>query len=163
MNPMIRYWPLLFIAIPLIEIYLFIEVGSRIGGFNTVLLVMLTVFIGVTLLRYQGFATLRRAQQNMQQGQMPAQEMLEGMVLGVGGILLITPGFLTDTLGLFCLLPPTRRWLLRRLFAGASVQMHSQFRAEQSQSQSQPPQDKPAQPGAVNQGHTIEGEYRRED
>lgn len=163
---MIRFWPLLFIAIPLIEIYLFIEVGSRLGGFNTVLLVVLTAVVGVNLLRYQGFTTLRRAQQNMQQGQMPAQEMLEGMVLAVGGVLLITPGFLTDALGLFCLLPFTRRWLLRSLFAGARVQMHSAFQAGQRQNPSSNPnpQDKPPpQPDAVNKGHTIEGEYRRDD
>jgi UPF0716 protein FxsA len=154
---MIRYWPLLFIAIPLSEIFLFIEVGSRIGALNTVMIVLLTAFIGVNLLRYQGFNTLRRAQQQMAQGQMPAQEMLEGLVLAVGGALLITPGFLTDTLGLICLLPPTRRWLLRTLLARATVQMHSQFQATQTRHESA------GQPASPHKGQTIEGDYRRED
>jgi len=157
---MIRYWPLLFIVIPLTEIFLFVEIGSRIGGLNTVMIVLLTAFIGVNLLRYQGINTLRRAQQQMAQGQMPAQEMLEGMVLAVGGVLLITPGFLTDTLGLICLLPPTRRLIIRYLLARATMQMHSQFQAgpgyEKHDSSTQSPPHE-------HKGRTIEGDYRRED
>jgi UPF0716 protein FxsA len=153
---MIRFWPLLFIVIPLTEIFLFVEVGSRIGAFNTVMIVLLTAFIGVNLLRYQGITTLRRAQQQMAQGQMPAQEMMEGMVLAVGGVLLITPGFLTDTLGLICLLPPTRRLLLRFILARATIQMHSQFQAEQTDDSAAPPHHE-------HKGRTIEGDYRRED
>ena len=158
---MIRYWPLLFIVIPLTEIFLFVEIGSRIGGVNTVLIVLLTAFVGVNLLRYQGFTTMRRAQQQMAQGQMPAQEMLEGMVLAVGGVLLITPGFLTDTLGLICLLPPTRRWLLRIILARATMQMHAQFHQP---GQPYEEHDTATQsPPHVHKGRTIEGDYRRED
>lgn len=155
---MIRFWPLLFIVIPLTEIFLFVEVGSRIGGLNTVMIVLFTAFVGVNLLRYQGFTTLRRAQQQMAQGQMPAQEMLEGMVLAVGGVLLITPGFLTDTLGLICLIPLTRRWLLRYILARAAVQMHSQFQAGQARDT-----DTTTQPHSEHKGRTIEGDYRRDD
>jgi len=154
---MIRYWPLLFIVIPLCEIFLFVEIGSRIGAFNTVLIVLLTAFLGVNLLRYQGFSTLRRAQQQMAQGQMPAQEMLEGLVLAVGGALLITPGFLTDSLGLLCLLPPTRRWLLRTLLARATMQMHTRFHDSQHW------QHDPGHSASSHKGHTLEGDYRRED
>jgi UPF0716 protein FxsA len=153
---MIRYWPLLFIVIPLTEIFLFVEIGSRIGGLNTVIIVLLTAFLGVNLLRYQGITTLRRAQQQMAQGQMPAQEMLEGMVLAVGGVLLITPGFLTDTLGLICLLPPTRRLIIHYLLARATLQMHSQFGAGQVH-------DTATQSPPEHKGRTIEGDYRRED
>ena len=157
---MIRYWPLLFIVIPLTEIFLFVEIGSRIGGLNTVMIVLLTAFIGVNLLRYQGINTLRRAQQQMAQGQMPAQEMLEGMVLAVGGVLLITPGFLTDTLGLICLLPPTRRLIIRYLLTRATMQMHSQFHTGQTYEEHDTSTQSPPH---VHKGRTIEGDYRRED
>lgn len=155
-----RFWPLLFIAIPLSEIYLFITVGGEIGAFNTVLIVLSTAVIGVNLLRYQGIATLRRAQSQMAQGQMPAQEMLEGLVLAVGGALLITPGFLTDFLGLLCLLPFTRRALIRFWLARVSVQMHAQFHGGQI-----PPRpDEPKPPGSTSEpGRTIEGEFHRDD
>jgi UPF0716 protein FxsA len=93
----------------------------------------------------------------MAQGQMPAQEMLEGLVLAVGGALLITPGFLTDTLGLICLLPPSRRWLLRTLLARATLQMRSQFQAGQGR----PPG--PDQADSAHKGRTIEGDFHRDD
>jgi UPF0716 protein FxsA len=166
---MIRYWPLLFIAIPLTEIYLFIKIGGQIGALTTVMIVLATAFIGVNLLRYQGFSTLQRAQQNMAQGQMPAMEMMEGLVLAVGGALLITPGFLTDALGFLCLIPATRRALIRYIMARTSVRMHSKFqdaRWQQADHGQQPGTDQGAGKGGSQSSrdhHTIEGEYRRED
>ena len=74
---MFRFWPLLFIIVPLVELYLIIKIGAIIGALWTVILVVLTAVIGVNLLRYQGFSTLRRAQMNMAQGQMPAMEMFQ--------------------------------------------------------------------------------------
>ena len=99
---------ILFIVIPIIEITLLINVGQAIGAWYTVALVLLSAFIGVNMLRMQGLATLARAQQKMAQGEMPQQEMLEGLVLAVGGALLITPGFVTDVIGFCCLIPMTR-------------------------------------------------------
>lgn len=105
---------LLFMTVPIVEMLILIEVGQLIGALPTVGLVLLTAVIGVHLLRQQGVATLLRANQRMQSGDLPAQEMLEGIFLAVGGALLLTPGFFTDTVGFICLLPFTRQALIRR-------------------------------------------------
>lgn len=157
---MIRNWPILFIVVPIIELYLIIEVGSHIGALWTVLIVIITAVVGVQLLRLQGFNTLRRAQQNMARGSMPAMEMMEGIVLAVGGALLITPGFITDTLGFLCLIPATRRAFVRRIIAASSVQMHgfSSFNAGQN-----PDVGQPHRPPSEHKGRTLDGEFRRDD
>ena len=152
-----RNWPILFIVIPLIELYLIIKVGSYIGAFWTVIIVIMTAVIGVNLLRMQGFNTLRRAQQNMEQGAMPAMEMMEGIVLAVGGALLITPGFLTDTLGFICLIPATRKALIRGIIGRASVQMHG----FQHSSSYHPHSGADRKEG--DGGRTLEGEFHRKD
>jgi UPF0716 protein FxsA len=105
----------IFLVVPIIEIYLLIQVGQVIGAGWTIFLVVLTAVIGVWLLRIQGLSTLLRAQQKMQQNELPAKEMLEGMGLVVAGALLLTPGFFTDTVGFFLLFPPTRIWLVSRI------------------------------------------------
>ena len=110
---MIRFWPVLFLVIPIIEVYLLIEVGGVIGAGWTILLIVFTAIIGVNLLRQQGISTLMRANKAMSQGQIPAMEMMEGIFLAVGGALLITPGFFTDFIGFVCLLPFTRRGIIR--------------------------------------------------
>lgn len=107
---------LLFFAVPLIEIYLLIQVGHVIGALPTILLVIATSVLGAYLLKQQGLAALTRLQNNLRQGQLPAEGLKEGIFIVLGGILLMTPGFFTDFLGLFCLLPPTRK-LLMKLFA----------------------------------------------
>ncbi len=99
----------LFFLIPLIEIYLLIKVGSWLGAWATVLLVVLTAVLGAFLLRQQGLATLERVRKSIAQGQVPAIEMLEGAMLIVGGALLLTPGFFTDAIGFICLIPALRR------------------------------------------------------
>jgi UPF0716 protein FxsA len=154
---MFRHWPLLFIAIPLVELYLIIKVGGQIGAFWTVMIVIGTAVIGVNLLRVQGFSTLKRAQQNMEQGAMPAMEMMEGIVLAVGGALLITPGFLTDTLGFICLIPFTRRALIRAVIKRGSVQMHGFQQSSSYQSHSE------VHPKGGDGGRTLEGEFHRKD
>ena len=104
---------LLFIIVPLIEIALFIQVGDQVGVLPTVALVVLTAVIGVLLLRWQGIATLMRARERMQAGQVPAQEMVEGFLLAVAGIMLLTPGFFTDSLGFLLLVPQLRQGLYK--------------------------------------------------
>ncbi|WP_339614754.1 FxsA family protein [uncultured Gilvimarinus sp.] len=106
---------ILFIVVPLLEIGLFIQVGSRIGAMPTVALVVLTAVFGVLLLRWQGLATLMRARSRMQQGQMPAREMVEGIMLAFAGAMLLTPGFFTDTLGFVLLIPACRHALFNAL------------------------------------------------
>ncbi len=176
---MFRNWPLLFIIIPLVELYLIIKVGGIIGAFWTVILVLATAFIGVNLLRYQGMSTLARAQQSMSRGALPAMEMMEGMALAVAGAFLITPGFITDTLGFLCLIPATRQAIIRYIMANASVRTHQSFRSDGFYSGTkrpgspseegfvddyQPaPHDKQADQPVKKVGRTIEGEYRRED
>ncbi len=103
---------ILFIVIPVVEIFLLIKVGQIIGGWSTVGLVLLSAFIGVNMLRYQGLSTLSRAKQRMDKGELPLGEMRDGIVIAVGGALLITPGFVTDFLGFCCLIPYTRRWFV---------------------------------------------------
>lgn len=105
----------IFFLVPVLEIYLLIQVGSVIGALWTALLVVLTAVIGVRLLKIQGVSTLARAQNKMQTGQMPAQEMLEGMGLVVAGAFLLTPGFFTDAIGFILLFPPTRTWLVSKI------------------------------------------------
>jgi UPF0716 protein FxsA len=100
-----------FLLIPVIEIYLLIQVGQVIGAGWTVLMVVLTAVIGVWLLKIQGLSTLTRAQQRLQENQLPAREILEGMALVVAGAFLLTPGFFTDGIGFLLLFPPTRIWL----------------------------------------------------
>jgi UPF0716 protein FxsA len=115
----VRAFPIfatLFFVVPLIEIWLLVKVGSVIGALPTILLVIATSILGAYLLRQQGMATLRRFQSTLQSGQLPAKEMLEGMILLVGAILLMIPGFFTDIVGLVCLLPFTRQ-LVVALFA----------------------------------------------
>jgi len=115
------YLVALFITIPIVEMYVLIEVGSALGAVPTIALVFLTAILGLALLRQQGAATLLRAVRRMDQGGLPAQEMLEGMVLAVGGALLLTPGFVTDALGFACLFPPTRRHFLRQLLRSITL------------------------------------------
>lgn len=102
----------IFLIVPIIEIYLLIQVGQVIGAGWTIFLVVATAVIGVALLRIQGLSTLNRAQQKLQQNELPAREILEGMGLVVAGALLLTPGFFTDTIGFLLLFPPTRLWLV---------------------------------------------------
>jgi len=108
---------LLFIAIPLIEIYFMIEVGNVLGAGLTVFMVVLTAIIGASLVRFQGFTTLARAQREMAQSRMPAVEVLEGAILLVAGAMLLLPGFFSDTIGFLMLIPPLRQWLVRRFLA----------------------------------------------
>ncbi len=110
-----RLFPLLlilFIVTPLLELYILISVGEVIGALTTVLIVIFTAFLGAFLLRYQGVLTLQRVQETMAQGGMPAIALLEGLFLLVAGVLLLTPGFITDILGFLCLIPVVRKAII---------------------------------------------------
>ena len=102
----------IFVVVTLAEIYVLVSVGQAIGGLSTVLLVVITAFIGTSLLRQQGWSAMAKAQQSMAEGRTPAMEMLEGVVILVSGILLLTPGFLTDGLGLLGLMPWSRHYFI---------------------------------------------------
>jgi UPF0716 protein FxsA len=110
---------LLFTLVPAVEIFLFIEIGKRIGTASTFGLVLLTGFAGAWLARMQGIATLMRVRANLEQGIMPAEELVDAVIIFGAGVVLLTPGFLTDAAGLLLLFPPTRfhfKRLLRRKF-----------------------------------------------
>jgi UPF0716 protein FxsA len=99
---------IIFIVIPIIEISLFIEIGSFVGSFNTILLIFTTALIGVYFVRQQGISTYSKLYNQLQNQEAPIQTMFEGLVILISGILLITPGFFTDALGFLGLIPLTR-------------------------------------------------------
>ncbi len=99
---------LAFTLIPAAEIFLFIEIGKTIGTLNTFLLVILSGFAGAWLARMQGMQTLLRVRASLDQGIMPAEELVDAVIIFAAGVVLLTPGFLTDVMGLLLLFPPTR-------------------------------------------------------
>ena len=128
---------LVFTIVPLAELYILIKIGSHIGGFNTKLLVLMTTVLGALLARLQGLRTLRQIQLSLSQGQIPAEELIDGVLILFGGILLVMPGVLTDLFALVLLLPFTRtyfkRWLRRRfdrMMASGNVRLGASDVAE---------------------------------
>jgi len=160
MNP-VAILLFLFLAIPLVEIYVLIKVGGVIGAPMTIFLVVFTAVLGAWLLRLQGFATLRRIQQTLQQGGLPAMELMEGALLLMAGALLLTPGFFTDAIGFACLVPGMRRALIARVMRRVLASRAPDSR----QHTSSPFEQEPPHAGAPHphQSRTIEGEYTRED
>jgi UPF0716 protein FxsA len=149
---MFPVFALIFFIVPLVEIYILIQVGQIIGALWTVFFVVFTAVIGVQLLKQQGLSTLSRAQRKLSTGEMPAEEMLEGFALVIAGAFLLTPGFFTDTAGFLLLLPPTRKAIIRRLsarmLASGSFTMHGKYSSQQ--------------PG--REGNIIEGvKYHQDD
>jgi len=104
---------LLIIGIPIIEIYLFIKIGSQIGAFNTILLIFITAVVGVAYARHEGFNTLRSGISGLMKNQMPIYEMISGATLAFAAILLILPGFATDSLGILLIFPFTRKIFIK--------------------------------------------------
>lgn len=156
-----RFLVLLFIIVPIVEMWVLIEVGSAIGALSTILLVFLTAAIGLALLRQQGMSTLLKVNQRMERGELPAGEILEGVMLAVGGALLLTPGFITDAFGFCCLLPPTRKAMVALLLKqgvvmasyGAANSSSFQYSHSESSSESSRNVD----------NNIIDGDFRRED
>ena len=137
---------LLILLIPFVEIYLLLEVGGIIGALPTIFLVVFTAVLGAWLLRRQGFETFRKFQLSLAQGEIPAYEIIEGPIILLGGVLLLTPGFLTDILGFVCLIPSLRRkvaqYILEKHLIQASGFYHSGKKAEKN---------------------ILEGEFRKDD
>jgi len=104
---------LLLISIPLIEIYLFIKIGSYIGAFNTVSLILITAIVGIIYARYEGFNTLRSGMSQLIKNEIPVYEIISGAALAFAALLLILPGFATDLMGLILIFPPTRKLILK--------------------------------------------------
>ncbi len=144
----------LMIVVPIVEIAVFIQVGGWIGLWPTLATVVLTAMAGTALLRQQGFATLRRAQESLAAGRFPVTEVFDGLCLVVAGALLLTPGFVTDSVGLLLFIPALRAFLRehlgRYLLQTGRVQMYSN---------TPPPPGEPA-PGT---GPVIDGEFEEVD
>ncbi len=159
---------LLFIFVPIIEIGLFISVGGYLGLWPTIALVLITAFVGASLVRSQGLQTLMSVQGRLQQGELPAQQILEGVMLAVAGVLLLTPGFMTDGLGMLVLLPAPRAAIAKYLMSKMVVKsvgggFNGSF--HQGPFNQDPFNDDPFKrdPFDSQKGDTFEGEYERKD
>ena len=106
---------LLLIGIPIVEIYLFIKLGSQIGAFNTILLIFVTAFFGIIYARYEGFNTLKSGMSQMVKNELPVYEIISGAAWAFAALLLILPGFATDFLGLLIIFPPTRKLIIKNV------------------------------------------------
>ena len=113
---------ILLISIPLIEIYLFIKVGSYIGAFNTISLILITAIIGVIYARYEGFNTLKSGMSQLIKNQLPIYEIISGAALAFAALLLILPGFATDIIGFLLIFPFTRKLLFKKVTNNYSKQ-----------------------------------------
>jgi UPF0716 protein FxsA len=138
----------LFVAAPLVELYLLIEVGSVIGALPTIALSIFTALLGGALVRVQGFRVLFRAQSSLEKREVPAFELLEGALLLLVGLALLLPGFVTDAIGFLLLVPPLRRRLIVRGLAARG---------------SLGPAEPPRRGDGSRSGRILEGDYRRED
>ena len=151
-----RAFLLLFLLFPVLELYVFFKVSTAIGFFPALLLIIAGSVLGVLVMRVAGLATVLRTRASLQRGELPAEQMFNGLVTAMGGVLLIVPGFITDVFGVLCLLPFTRHFLIRKVRERAQAQAMRQ-RAFQ---------DDPFQAQPRDSGHrpnVIEGEYERRD
>ncbi|GGB83349.1 membrane protein [Marinobacterium zhoushanense] len=160
-----RFLFLLFVILPIVEITLLLKVGQAIGAWYTVGLVLLSAFIGVNMLRHQGLATLSRAQQRMDRQELPGQEMVEGIVLAVGGALLVTPGFVTDVIGFSCLIPPLRQGFARLLMSRFTVIVASRTQSDMGEFHQRAPgeQRRHGRNGDVIEGEIVDRDEDKND
>ena len=148
-----RAFVFLFLLFPLIELAVLIQVGSMIGVLPTLLLIVASAILGSVLLRVAGIATAWRAWEKLARGELPEQEVLEGLLIAVGGGLLLLPGFISDVFGLLCLIPFTRRLLVGKVRQRAAEQaLRQRAFADDLQARSGP-----ARP------NVIEGEFEHRD
>ncbi|BDY06592.1 FxsA family protein [Ferrimonas sp. YFM] len=181
---MVFYLFLLFAVMPIIEISVLVQVGTTLGAWPTIGLVLLTAALGASLVRSQGLSTMMEVRNRMARGEMPGTQIMEAMLLAVAGVLLVTPGFVTDLFGLLVLTPFTRRklatWLMSRAQVHIATQQqgfgfHTQFHQQRPFDEQQSPfgdQQSPfgeqrpfeRQDNRDRGGNTtIEGEYERKD
>ncbi|MBU0836823.1 MAG: membrane protein FxsA [Gammaproteobacteria bacterium] len=148
-----RIFFVLFLLFPLAELYVLIKVGGSIGALATILLLVLSGIAGILLLRLAGFATAWRARERLARGELPEREMLQGLMMAIGGGLLFLPGFISDVLALIVLFPPTRNFLFRQINRRIEAQVRRQRAfADDLQARSNP-----------QQPNVIEGEWERND
>ncbi|KXJ50991.1 MAG: exclusion suppressor FxsA [Colwellia sp. Phe_37] len=169
---MFRLLFVFFIIIPIIEISVLMQVGAIFGIWPTIAIVIFTAWLGAKYVRQQGLATLNSVQTKMAQGQMPSDEIVTGLMLLVAGVLLVTPGFVTDFLGLSLLIPGVRHAIVgsvkSHITTNSASQQSFQFHSHtpgQSQDDFSAHQDSPFQDHiqSPHKGQTLDGEYERKD
>ena len=138
---------LLFIVVPIAEIYVIIQVGQAIGVLWTILLLIADSVIGARLLAWQGRRAWQRFQEALAQGRVPHREVMDGVLIIVGGAFLLAPGFITDAVGLVLLIPPSRA-LVRRLLARAIISRRLRFARVTMWTPGGPPRSEPPRPTA---------------
>jgi len=168
----------LFIIVPIIEITVLMQVGALIGAWPTVAIVIISAWLGAKYVRQQGLATLQSVQTKMAQGEMPSSEIVTGLMLLVAGVLLVTPGFVTDIFGLVLLVPKARQALVSTVqqhiktnptggfganahfYSSTFTQKNGQVYDNEADNTDVFTQQKPI---AHHQGDTIEGDFKRKD
>lgn len=161
---------LLFVIIPIIEIAVLMQVGAVLGVWTTLAIVIITAWLGAKNVRQQGITTLQSVQTKMAQGEMPSDEIMAGVLLLVSGVLLVTPGFVTDAFGLALLVPAVRAVLIRNLqhqlitkqTSSASFH-HQSFSFNQENNGQNNPQNIHENTPNSRQGNVIDGEYERKN
>jgi UPF0716 protein FxsA len=165
----------LFIIIPIIEITVIMQVGALLGLWPTIAIVILSAWLGAKYVRQQGLATLQSVQTKMAQGEMPSGEIVTGLMLLVAGVLLVTPGFVTDIFGLLLLVPSVRTAIatqvqkhikVNQLGAGASFHHSATGNVYQHEESVEPFTSSKAssnEPISYHKGDTLEGEFKRKD
>lgn len=159
--PIVRLLFVAFLLVPIAEIYVLIQVGTVIGALPTIVLIVFTALLGSVLIRMQGLATLERVRSAMARGEVPAIEMMEGVCLLVAGALLLTPGFVTDSVGFILLVPTLRRAMILALIERGVLRAASGPGPAGPVQPGFPPH---AQPGSrPDRGQIIDGEFERKD
>lgn len=156
--------PVLFIVIPFTELMILLKVGEAWGVFPTLALIITTAMVGYQLFKRQGVATWQRVNQKLAQGELPSKEMADGIVILLAGALMITPGLITDSIGLFCLIPVTRKLVLsvimRRFKDKVTIYSAHSYHSSDTNNESQHSSNNAASNGS---GRTFEGDYQEED
>jgi UPF0716 protein FxsA len=162
-----RAFLLLFLLFPVLELFVLVRVGMSIGFLPTFLLVVAGSMLGIFVIRVAGLATAMRARESLARGELPAQQMMDGLVMTVGGGLLLLPGFISDVLGLICLLPFTRRLLATKVRQRAEDQASRQRAFADDLRSAGSTHPGAGRPGArqpeVIEGEVIEGEFEPVD
>ena len=161
---MFRILFILFVIIPIIEIAVLMQVGSLLGVWPTIAIVIVTAWLGAKNVRAQGIVTLQSVQTKMAQGEAPSDEIVAGLLLLVAGVLMVTPGFVTDFFGLSLLIPQVRANLIRSVqhhIVAQGNRSNTHFKYQQFQQHENSPFDQ--EDNSRHQGNTIDGEFERKD
>ena len=153
-----RFFLMMLLVLPVIEIWLLIVVGDEIGVLPVIAWLILAAIIGINLIRYLGVATMISINQQLRRGEAPAQAVVGGMMMGVAGVLLVIPGLISDVIAVALLIPPLRRGLLNRWLRNMRAKTaHYQGNVYDVEAETPPP----VEPEKI--GRTLEGEFRRDD